>query len=89
MFQKILIAAKAKARRALTFVRREIHHVQALLYVLGSGAYQVVTTAGGYEAVKLWALKEWVGHTLITLGPALLFMIRGKHASADDKGTTP
>ncbi|HEX9052181.1 MAG TPA: hypothetical protein VF841_16755 [Anaeromyxobacter sp.] len=66
------------------FARREAHHVQAVAYLVGVAAYQAVAGAGGYDAVRHWHARDWAGHLLIALGPALLFELRGKHVTVDE-----
>lgn len=75
--------AAAAIRRFAAYVKHEAHHAQAVLYVAGAVVYQVAVGAGGFDVVRHWTLKEWVGRILITGGPALLFLLRGKHQPVD------
>lgn len=75
---------KLKSARFATLVRREAHYFQAGAYILGVAAYQVVTLAGGFDVVEHWTVKDWAGHAIVALGPAILFLLRGQHASADE-----
>lgn len=66
------------------FARREAHHIQAVAYVVGVAAYQMITGAGGWDVAGKWTARDWAGRLLIALGPAILFELRGKHLPAED-----
>ncbi len=74
----------ARLRRFAAFARREAHHFQAGAYVVGVALYQVVAGAGGFDAVRRWTGRDWAGHLLVALGPALLFELRGAHLTPEE-----
>ncbi len=78
------MSLKERLARAAAYARHEAHHVQAVAYILGAAAYQVIAGAGGYDAVKHWKARDWAGHLIVTLGPAILFQLRGRHATPDE-----
>lgn len=80
---ELSVRLREALRRFVAYAKREAHHVQAFAYVLGAAVYQVVTAAGGFDAVRHWAWREWVARVLVTAGPAFLFLLRGKHNPVD------